>query len=335
VQEARLNQFAHYRANLDGVGIHFIHERGTGPNPLPIILTHGWPDSFVRMLKIIPLLTDPANHGGDAADSFDVVVPSLPGFGFSDHPRERGMTQQRIAALWAQLMTGELCYRHFAAHGGDMGSGVSQRLALDHAASLVGIHLSDIPFRLMAAIPREELSDAERVYVDRGQAWLMREGAYAMLQGTKPQTLAYGLHDSPVGLAGWIVEKFRSWSDCDGDVETRFTKDELLTNMTIYWATNTINSSFQLYYEGRTNPPQDAGKHTEVPTGIAMFPKDIIPAPRDAAERFFNVRRWTEMPRGGHFAAMEEPALLAEDLRAFFRPLRDARANNGATVHAS
>jgi pimeloyl-ACP methyl ester carboxylesterase len=334
-QEVTLNQFAHFRATIDGLGIHFIHERGTGPKPLPIVLSHGWPDSFVRMLKIIPLLTDPASHGGNAADSFDVIVPSLPGFGFSDHAYRRGMTRERIAALWARLMTDELGYKSFAAHGGDLGSGVSERLALNHAASLVGIHLTDVPFRRLLATPPEKLTDAERAYLDAAQAWRMREGAYALMQGTKPQTLAYGLHDSPVGLAAWIVEKFCSWSDCDGDVETRFTKDELLTNITIYWATGTINSSFHLYTEGTADPPLDAAQRSAVPTGIAVFPKDLVPAPRGSADRLFNVRRWTVMPRGGHFAAMEEPALLAEDLRAFFRPLRDPPANAGAAVQAS
>ncbi len=321
-QEARLNAFAHFRVDIDGLGLHFIHERGQGPDPLPLVLTHGWPDSFWRMLKLLPLLTDPAAHGGDPADAFDVIVPSLPGYGFSDRPRARGMNAARIAALWARLLTGELGYARFAAHGGDLGSGVTKQLALNHAAALVGIHLTDVPYPYRFAVPREGVSDAERAYFAARERWQLAEGGYALVQGTRPQTLAYGLNDSPAGLAAWVVEKFRAWSDCDGDVERRFTRDELLTNLTIYWATETIGSSFRLYHEARANPPDDAGRRTTVPTGIAIFPRDIVPAPREFAERFFDVRRWTAMPRGGHFAALEEPELLAADLRAFFRPLR-------------
>ncbi|MDQ3926111.1 MAG: epoxide hydrolase [Actinomycetota bacterium] len=324
-QEAKINRFAHFRAEVDGFGIHFIHERGRGPEPIPIILTHGWPDSFYRMLKIIPLLVDPARHGGDPAYSFDVIVPSLPGYGFSDRPTERGMTPSRIADLWARLMTQELGYERFAAQGGDIGSSVTQQLALDYPDSLAGIHLTDVPYLNLVTFYEgaSELSEAERKYLEEGRKWGQEEGGYAVVQSTKPQTLAYGLNDSPAGLAAWILEKFRSWSDCDGDVEKRFSKDELLTNLTIYWATETINSSFRVYYEPFHNPPPaNAGERVEVPTGFAMFPKDLVPAPREWAERFFNVEHWTQMPRGGHFAAMEEPELLAEDIRAFFRRFR-------------
>jgi len=294
---------------------------GKGPNPLPIILTHGWPDSFWRMLKLIPLLADPERHGGDPADSFDVIVPSLPGFGFSDRPTEPGFAQDRIADLFAALMTA-LGYPRFAAHGGDWGSGVTEQLALRHAASLVGIHLTDVPYGHLFTIPEDGLSAEERAYLAAGQRWQRDEGAYALIQGSKPQTLAYGLTDSPVGLAAWLVEKFRAWSDCDGDVERRFTKDELLANITLYWVTNTINSANRLYYEAQHRPSRDGSGRISVPTGVAIFPKDIVPAPRAFGERFFNVQRWTEMPRGGHFAAWEEPDLLAQDIRAFFRGLR-------------
>lgn len=330
-QEAALNRFAQFRAEVDGVGIHFIHERGVGPKPLPLILSHGWPDSFVRMLKLIPLLTDPASHGGDPADAFDVVVPSLPGFGFSETLPE-DESGERVAALWATLMTDMLGYARFGAGGGDIGSGITEELAFKHAASLVGIHLTDVPYTHIFTTPAEDLSEAEQAYLAAGQQWGMTEGGYAMMQSTRPWTLAYGLNDSPVGLAAWIVEKFRSWSDCDGDIEKRFTKDELLTNITLYWATATIATSFRPYYAGASDNDWDAGgesgdtggadTRTEVPTGVAIFPKDIVPAPRAFAERFFNVQQWTEMPRGGHFAAMEEPELLVEDIRAFFRPLR-------------
>ena len=321
-QEEAINRFTNFRATIGGFGLHFIHERGEGPNPLPILLAHGWPDSFYRFHKLIPLLTDPARYGGDPADSFDVVVPSLPGYGFSDRPTDRGMTGERVTGLFHGLMTEALGYQRFAAHGGDIGSGLTEMLARKHAASLAGIHLTDVPYSHMFTMTPDDLSGAEREYLAAGQRWLMQEGAYAMVQSTRPQTLAYGINDSPAGLAAWIVEKFRAWSDCGGDVEERFTKDELLTNVTIYWATQTIRSSFLPYYEGQGGPSGGAWPRVEVPTGVAIFPKDIVPAPRDYGERIFDVRRWTEMPRGGHFAAMEEPELLAEDLRAFFRDLR-------------
>jgi microsomal epoxide hydrolase len=275
------------------------------------------------MLKLIPLLTDPASYGGDARDSFDVIVPSLPGFGFSDRPGDRGFTVGRVAGLFAKLMVEELGYERFAAHGGDWGSSITEQLALNHAAALAGIHLTDVPFWHLFSLPPGDLSEAERKYLEAGKKWQREEGAYAAIQSTRPQTLAYGLNDSPAGLAGWIVEKFRAWSDCDGDVGKRFTKDELLTNITIYWATETISSSCRYYYEALHNPPKYAGQRVEAPTGVAIFPKDLVTAPREYAARFFNIQRWTEMPRGGHFAAMEEPELMAADLRDFFRPLRE------------
>ncbi len=321
-QEAMLNRFAHFRAEVDGLGIHFIHERGKGPNPTPIILTHGWPGSFFEMLKVIPLLTDPESHGGKTEDAFDVVVPSLPGYGFSDRPTQRGMTTSRIADMWAHLMTKELGYSRFAAEGGDWGSGVTEQLAVAHPDALLGFHLNNIPFtHLFTKV--DNLSQDEKTYLAAVGPWQMQEGAYAAIQGSKPQTLGYGLNDSPVGLAGWIVEKFRSWSDCDGDVEKRFTKDELLTTVMLYWVTETINSANRLYYEATHNatPPKSTGKNN-VPAAIARFPQDIRPAPREWSERWFNVQQWTAMPRGGHFAALEEPELLAEDIRTFFRDLK-------------
>ncbi len=321
-QEAMLNRFAQFHADVDGFGLHFIHERGKGPKPLPLILTHGWPDSFLRMTKLIPLLTDPASHGGDPADAFDVVVPSLPGYGFSDRPAEPGCAPDRIADLFAALMTRALGYPRFAAHGGDWGGSVTEQLAVRHAASLAGIHLTDVPYWHLFTTPVEDLSAEERAYLDAGQQWQRDEGAYALIQGSKPQTLAYGLTDSPVGLAAWLVEKFRAWSDCDGDVERRFSKDELLAHITLYWVTGTINSANRLYYEAQRHPPRDSGGRLSVPTGVAIFPKDLVPAPRAFGERFFNVQRWTPMPCGGHFAALEEPELLAEDIRAFFRDVR-------------
>ena len=327
-QEASINRFKHFRADVDGLGIHFIHERGTGDNPLPIILTHGYPDSFLRFSKIIPMLTNPEGHGGERADSFDVVVPSLPGFGFSDKPTKAGMTF-KIADLWASLMTRHLGYARFAAHGGDWGSIVTEHLARSHSGSLVGIHLTDVP-RSHLFKKRDDLSAAEVKFLKQAEKWQHEEGAYALIQGTRPRSLSPGLNDSPAGLAAWIVEKFCVWSDCDGDVEKRFTKDELLANITIYWATQTINSSFLPYYDfinaGALTWIVEMVKQwtgsSRVPTGFASFPHDLLPPPREWAQRFFNIQRWTEMPRGGHFAAMEEPELLVEDIRAFFRPLR-------------
>ena len=321
-QEEKLNGFAHYKVDIDGTDIHFIHERGKGPDPTPLLLTHGWPDSFYRFHKLIPMLTDPERFGGDSADSFDVVVPSIPGYGFSDRPRERGMSGERVAQVFAKLMKDTLGYERFAAHGGDHGSGITENIAKSDPGSLVGIHLTDIPYTHLFTVSTEDLSEAEQEYIAKGYQWGTQEGAYAALQSTKPQTPAHALNDSPAGLAAWIVEKFRAWSDCGGDVEQSYTKDELLTNITIYWVTQTIGSSFRMYYEHSDDWGGSSTGKIDVPTGVAIFPKDIVPAPREFGERFFDVQRWTEMPRGGHFAAMEEPELLAEDIRAFFRELR-------------
>lgn len=321
-QERKLNQFAHFRAEIDGLNIHFIHERGKGPAPMPLILTHGWPDSFYRMHKIIPMLTDPARFGGDPADSFDVIVPSLPGFGFSEAPRKEKITRARTIEIWSHLMKNVLGYERYAAGGGDFGSGITQRLAFAHPESLIGIHVTDPGFYDIE-YPQSELSADEQRYLGVQRGWFFQEGAYAMIQGSRPQTLAYGLNDSPVGLAGWIVEKFRIWSDCDGDIEKSYTKDELLTNSMIYWVTQTINSSFAFY--GSQEPaPFRSGQHIEVPAGFARFPKDLpgVNPPRELIERHLRVEHWTLMPRGGHFAALEEPELLVEDIRAFLRPYR-------------
>lgn len=329
-QEAKLNGFAHFRTNIDELGIHFIHERGVGGNPIPLLLTHGWPDSFARMMKIIPMLTDPARFGGDAADSFDVVVPSVPGYGFSDRATRTGMTSERVGDIFFKLMTDTLSYARFGAHGGDVGAEVTQAIARAHADAMIGIHLTDLGYsnEIMASF-LPDLDATEKAYAETVQQWQQQEGAYAALQSTKPQTAAYGLNDSPAGLAAWMIEKFRAWSDCNGDVESRFTRDELLTQIMIYWATETINSSFRIYYEGTAEAMQAMSQggemsmqRTEVPAGVVTFPKEITRPPRQFAERFNNIQRWTEMDRGGHFAALEEPELLVEDIRAFFRPLR-------------
>lgn len=319
----RLATFHHFRYRSNGPSIHFVHERGQGPAPIPVILTHGWPGSFLEMLQIIPMLTHPAAYGADPKDSFDVVVPSMPGYGFSDRPVQPGMNAFAIAELWAGLM-GELGYDHFGAQGGDLGASVSTILGMRHADRVLGIHLNYIPGSYRPYLePETVLQPEEEEFIESGARWYQNSGAYAHLQGTRPQTAAYGLNDSPAALAAWILEKFRDWSDCDGDLYRRFSRDELLTNVTLYWMTETIHSSFRLYYEGRKAPLQlGRDDFVRVPCGIARFPKEEPFPPRPWIERGYNVQHWTNMPRGGHFAAAEEPALLAEDIRAFFRRFR-------------
>ncbi|MDH3604391.1 MAG: epoxide hydrolase [Candidatus Tectomicrobia bacterium] len=323
-QEELINSFSHFKTTVDGQGIHFIHERGQGSNPIPLVVTHGWPGTFFEMHKIIPLLTDPGSHGGNPADAFDVVVPSMPGYGFSDHTTERGMHVLKISDLWVKLMTEGLGYSRFGAQGGDWGASVTNYLGFAYPQQLIGIHTTSItrptPYLGAGSTP---LSEAEKTLMARREAWQQAEGGYAHIQGTKPQTLSYGLNDSPAGLAAWIVEKYRTWSDCSGNVENAFSKDELLTTVTIYWVTQTINSSTRLYYETQRHPwDLKQGERIETPTGVAVFPKEISVPPREWGERSFNIQHWTEMPSGGHFAALEEPERLVDDIRAFFRPLR-------------
>jgi len=319
--EAFLNSFSHFKTAIDNEGIHFIHEKGKGKTSVPLLLIHGYPDSFMRFLKVIPLLVAPDDDGF----SFDVVVPSIPGYGFSDIPTSPGMNPKRIASLFAKLMTEELGYSSFIVHGGDWGSTIAEQIAVNNSQILKGIHLTDIPWRHLFSISPDALTASEKKYVQTGQQWSQTEGGYAVIQSTKPQSLAYGLNDSPVGLAAWLIEKFFSWSGCDGKLENTFTKDELLTNLTIYWATQTITSAVRLYYEAAVSIQQEEKsmeiKKVEVPTGVAIFPQDVVPAPREFAERLFNVQQWTEMPRGGHFTAMEQPDLFAGDVRKFAKLL--------------
>jgi pimeloyl-ACP methyl ester carboxylesterase len=263
-------------------------------------------------------------HGGRAEDAFDVIVPSLPGYGFSDRPKERGMDPFRVAALWARLM-GDLGYERFAAQGGDWGSAISTALGLDHAQRIIGIHLNYIAgrFLLGGTLNQPADDDLAKSFLAELRGWWDREGGYSHIQSTKPQTLGYALNDSPVGLAAWIVEKFRTWSDCGGDLEPIYPRDELLTNVMIYWVTQTASSSTRLYYETREQPLQlSPTNRVKPPVAVALFPKEIAMPPRALAERGYNIVRWTAMPRGGHFAALEQPGLLAQDLREFFRPLR-------------
>ncbi|MDP8921770.1 MAG: epoxide hydrolase 1 [Chloroflexota bacterium] len=321
-QEAKLNEFRQFSVPVAGIDLHFIHQPGVGPNPLPLLLSHGWPSSVWEFHKLIPLLTDPARVGGDPADAFTVVAPSLPGYAFSYRPNQPRFGVAEIADTFATLMTDVLGYRSFVAHGGDWGSFITSRLALEYADRLRAIHLTLLPLRRDLTRP-EHPTPEEELYLADLARWQAEETGYQIIQGTKPQTLAYGLTDSPAGLAAWIVEKFRTWSDCDGEIERRYTKDELLTNVMLYWATGAINSSFWPYYarlhEGWPIPD---GARIEVPTAHARFPREIVRPPRAWAERVLNIRRWTEMPAGGHFAALEEPELLANDLREFFRQYR-------------
>lgn len=325
-QERRLNSFHQYRARVDGWNVHFVHEKGRGPDPLPIMISHGWPESFAGMLKLVPLLSDPEAHGGNKGDSFDVVVPSLPGYGFSDRRLGRGPV--KFYEILLHLMTDVLGYQRFGAQGGDVGAGITSDLGRAAGDNVIGIHLHS-NLALPSPKPSEEtLSPAEKEYYGWLAKWEEDEGAYSHIQSTKPQTIAYGLNDSPVALAAYIVEKFRDWGDTSGNVESRFTKDELLTNVMIYWVTQTMNSAMRGYYESRRNPrpPWKVGR-VQVPTGVALFPHDFdFPhsMPRELAERSYNIRRWVEMARGGHFAASEEPEALARDIREFFRPLRSS-----------
>ena len=323
-QEKRLNVLPQFLANVGGLDIHFIHQKGKGPAPLPLVLTHGWPGSFVEMERIIPLLTDPAAHGGDPADAFDIVVPSLPGFGFSQAPTQPGVSARRVAEMWLELMTG-LGYGKFAAQGGDIGAGVSTWLARLYPEQIIGVQLNYIPgsYRPPLGPGLPPASAEEEAYLTRAAAWVGVEGAYSAQQSTKPQTLAYSLADSPVGLAAWITEKFRAWSDCDGDIERVFTMDELLTDISLYWFSGNVDASLRIYKENRAQPlafnPQE---RVSPPLGMALFPHELPTPPRSWVERVFDVRRWTPMPKGGHFAALEQPQLLAEEIRTFFRPLR-------------
>lgn len=323
-QEKLINSFSHFKSKVDGLNIHFIHEKGKGPNPMPLVITHGWPGTFFEMYKIIPMLSDPASHGGDPADAFDVVAPSMPGYGFSDATDKRGLSVLSIGDLWAKLMSENLGYQKFAAQGGDWGARVTAKLGLSHGDKVIGIHTTSTSSPTPYQGPgTRELSEAENAMLAQRIQWLADEGGYSHIQATKPQTLSYGLNDSPAGLAAWIVEKYRTWSDCGGDVESRFTKDELLTTITIYWVTQSINSSTRLYYESFFQAWDLAkDEKIQVPVAIASFPRENSVPLREWAERSFNIQQWTDMPSGGHFAALEEPDRLVEDIRKFFRGLR-------------
>lgn len=319
-QEATLARLPRFRVGVGGHGIHFVHARAVAPaGPvLPLVLCHGWPDSFWRYSKVVSLLTDPGSHGADPADAFDVVVPDMPGFGYSDRPTGPPLSSVGIAGLWAELMR-TLGYERFGAAGGDVGSHVSRYLALDHPDRVAAVHRMDGGLPIFAGDPAT-LTAAERAWFAEAATWSATEGAYGAIHRTKPQTVAAALNDSPAGLAAWIVEKLQSWSD--GGVERSYTRDEILTNITIYWLTGTIGSSMRMYNANSTIPAEQLTRRVEVPSGFSVFRGDIVRPPRAWLERTANTVRVTEPERGGHFAPFEEPEIYAQELRDFFRPYR-------------
>jgi microsomal epoxide hydrolase len=323
-EEAALNAFPQFRVTLDGINLHYLHVEGKGENPMPLLLLHGWPGSVFEFIDIVPRLTDPARFGGDPRDAFTVIAPSLPGYGLSFKPGQKRYGVPEMADCVASLMHDVLGFRRFAAQGGDWGSAVTSRLGYAHAEKMIGIHIN-----LMMAAGRDPAAlqnptEDEKRYLGELAHWTREETGYQWIQGTRPQTLSFALTDSPAGLAAWIVEKFRAWSDCGGDVERAISRDRMLADISLYWFTGAIGSSFWPYYARLHGsvilPPGDV---ITVPTGYAQFPREILKPPRSAAERVFkNIRRWSVMEKGGHFAALEQPDLLAREVSAFFRELR-------------
>ncbi|MEP6730115.1 MAG: epoxide hydrolase family protein [bacterium] len=324
-QERALNAAHQFRADVDGVQIHFVHERARNGHGIPLILTHGWPSTFAELLPLVPLLTDPAAHGIDGP-AFDVVIPSLPGYGFSERPAQMGVNYRHVARLWHRLMQG-LGYQRYGAQGGDFGAGVTTFMALDDPEPMIGIHLSNLEIAPYTGRGSRPLSEAEASYRARNAEFWQAEFGYKAIQSTKPQTLGYGLNDSPAGLAAWILEKWHAWADSRGNLDARFSRDFLLTTVTLYWVTQTITSSMRDYFDNdnirfRVTPGPE--EMVSVPTAIAVFANTFVDEgtpPREWAERLYNVRRWTQMPSGGHFAPVEEPELLARDIAAFFAGL--------------
>lgn len=316
--EARINALPHHTAVIGGTPVHYLRFDGERPGALPIVLTHGWPSTFLELTDLARRLAEPSQHGGDASDAFTVVVPSLPGYGFSPQRPDLPPTLQ-THQIWHRLMRDELGFDRYAAHGGDLGAGITSRLGEAYPESLAGIHL------LAVAAPEEYeaagLTPDEQAYLDQVANWSAEEGGYQHQQSTRPLTLAHALSDSPAGLLAWIVEKYRAWSDSGGDLSSRFTDDFVLTQASLYWFTGTISTSFRPYYEYARNLTRRVEK-VEVPTAVAVFPADLTRPPRSWAERTYNITRYTSMPRGGHFAAHEEPGLLADDITEFFRHLR-------------
>jgi pimeloyl-ACP methyl ester carboxylesterase len=321
-QEAILNGFPQFKVALHGIDLHYLHVPGKGPNPKPLLLLHGWPGSVFEFFDILPRLTDPAAFGGDPADAFTVIAPSLPGYGLSFTPGQKRFGLPEIAACVHDLMTDVLGFRNYAVQGGDWGAGTASLIGQAYPNEVCGIHIN------LLFIPRDrsagEVSAAESAYAEQLAHWLKEETGYQAIQGTKPQTLAFALTDSPAGLAAWIAEKFRTWSDCDGVAENAISRDRMLGNIAFYWFTGAIGSSFWPYY-ARLHAawPIHPSNPVTAPTGYAAFPREILSPPRSLAEKTYtNIQRWTAMPKGGHFAAMEQPAALAGEIQAFFRKFR-------------
>jgi pimeloyl-ACP methyl ester carboxylesterase len=320
--ERRLNDWEHFRTVIDGQSIHFLHARSRHENAMPLVISHGWPGTIVEFMNVIEPLRDPEAHGGRAEDAFHVICPSLPGYGFSEPTRSRGWNCVRMADAFIELMA-RLGYPRYGAQGGDWGALITTEIGRRDPEHVAGIHLN-MPLGSPAA---GELTEQEQKDLADLAAFQEGETGYQRIQGSKPQTLGYGLNDSPTGLCAWIIEKFRTWSDCNGDVESVYARDDLLTNISVYWLTQTITSSTRLYYEvlgsgsGGGNASA-AGERVEVPTGVARFPKEILRFPRTWCEQAYNITHWTDMPKGGHFAAMEQPELYVQDLRDFFATVR-------------
>ena len=325
--QARLDQLAHLRVEVNGVAVHVVHAPGSSAGSVPLLLTHGWPSSFLEYWKLLPLLTDPPPNGGEAANAFSVVAPSLPGFGFSGPPPAGGLTHEQVAELWYRIMTEALGYPRFLAHGSDLGAGVTARLARAHPEAVAAIHLATPGL----AAPPQPWSDALSKHFREVEEWSAEEGGYAHMHATKPATIGAALDDSPVALAAWIGEKLTRWSSTAADGRPAFDRDHLLSTLTLYWTTRTAASSLLPYWAYRHTPasalPPDDPPPT--PTAIDIFGGEIVPfpkPPRELAERYFNVVRWAEHGRGGHFPAVAEPQLLAERLRAAFKPYGDLGA---------
>ena len=319
--EEKLNGFPHFMTTIDDQNIHFIHVRSMHDHALPLLLVHGWPGSVIEFLDVIDLLVDPADP--DAHQPFHLVIPSLPGYGFSGPTQTPGWNVKRTAEAFAELMR-RLGYERYGAQGGDWGAFITTKLASIDAEHVVGLH-TNLP---VAPAPEEpgDLTETEHRNLEEAANHGIYGAGYAAIQGTRPQTIGLLLNDSPAGLLGWIVEKFRSWSDCGGDVESVFSRDDLIANVMTYWVTQTPTSSARMYYEnylpGMAVP--DGASKVSVPTGVARFPKELMLMPRAWLERRYNIVHWTEMDRGGHFAAMEQPKLFADDVRKFFATLRDS-----------
>jgi pimeloyl-ACP methyl ester carboxylesterase len=311
--ESEINKYENFIAEIDGYKIHFLHIKGKGEKSVPLVITHGWPSSFLEMFKIIPLLTENSNS------SFDLVIPSMPGYGFSQKINQPGCNVTFIADLWHKLML-ELGYNKYGVQGGDFGSGVSTAICMKYPENVIGMHLNYIPGNYVPILEENEtFTTEENEYLDSEETWYAREGGYSLEQNTKPLTLSYGLNDSPVGLCAWIVEKMHGWAECNGYIESVFTKDELLSNVTLYWVTETIHSSVRLYNENSKNPLV-LGKDTYIktPTAIAHFRYEDPFPPRKFIERGYNIQQWSDFPEGGHFPAIEKPQQLADDITAFF-----------------